>query len=567
MSGFTIANNLLMFLAGLGVFLYAMKVLSNSLEALAGRNLKNMLQRMTKNKIAGVGVGMGVTVLIQSSSATTVMVIGFVNVGMLTLTQAATVIYGANIGTTITAQLVAVGLLGGDTLSVSLLIAALVGVASLITLFTEKENIKRVAGILIGVGLIFVGLQWMSDSMSAFAHSDGLVSFLSSPLLKNKILLVLIGVAITAVIQSSSAFTGIIIAMMAAGLLNINQGIYLTFGSNIGTCVTAILACLGSGTNAKRAALIHLIFNVTGTVVFMLIGLGLDYGALMERIFRGMAGTQLAMMHTIFNVTTVLFVLPFTSLLVKLTERIISEKKSGKDNAPHTVFLESHLLNTPPAAIGQLKKEVAGMAAVALENFNRAIDGVMSGKPDDSKSLIMQGEAQLNFLNKEIPKFLVKLSALPLEQHDAVYVSTVYHSVSDLERIGDYAKNLLEYSETMAQDNLSFSAEAQEEMSELKAKINSVYAEVTKIVADSDISRIETAYAYEQEVDDMKEKMIRNHIKRLEDGSCSAETGALYYAIASDCERISDHLINIANAVRSYAKLPRKKVVREGNPA
>ncbi|MDR3217050.1 MAG: Na/Pi cotransporter family protein [Clostridiaceae bacterium] len=562
MSGFTIANKLLMFLAGLGIFLYAMKVLSNSLEALAGRNLKNMLQRMTKNKVAGVGVGMGVTVLIQSSSATTVMVIGFVNVGMLTLTQAATVIYGANIGTTITAQLVALGLLGGDTLNISMLMAAFVGIASLITLFTEKENIKRVAGILTGVGMIFVGLAWMSDAMSAFAQSSSLIGFLSSPVLKNGVLLVLVGMAITAVIQSSSAFTGILIAMIAAGLLDIHQCIYLMFGSNIGTCVTAVLACLGSGTNAKRAALIHLIFNVSGTVIFMLIGIGVKYGSLMELMFPGVAATQLAMMHTIFNVTTVLLVLPFTKLLVRFTERLIPEKKTVDENAPHMIYLEPHLLTTPPAAIGQLKKEVAEMAALAVFNFNKTIDDVIAGKPDN-KSQIMQNEAQLNFLNREIPKFLVKLTMLQLEEHDAVYVSTVYHTVSDIERIGDYSKNLLEYAETMAQDSLTFSEEARDEMVELKAKINSVYAEVVNIVEDSDISRIETAYVYEQDVDDIKSKMIKNHIKRLEDGSCSAETGALYYAIASDCERISDHLINVANSVRSYAKLPRKKVAKE----
>lgn len=553
MSTIDIVESIFKFLGGIGIFLFSMKLMSESLESIAGNKLKGMFDKLSKSKLAGVGIGAASTALIQSSGAVTVMVIGFINAGLMDLTQAATIIYGSNIGTTITAQIVALGMLGGgDMIDVSAVLGALAGIGALIMIFTDNDKVKRVSTLLVAFGMLFVGLMWMSSAMSFFAESQALVDFLSAPALENVVLLALVGVLITVVLQSSSAVTGIVITMLASGLLSINQGIYIALGSNIGTCAVALMASIGSVPNAKRAALIHLIFNVFGVVVFMLIGIGVDWGAVMEKLFPGVPETQLAMMHTMFNVATVILILPFTNLLVKFTQKLIKDKPLPEDaDKPRFRFIEEHLLGTPAIAVAQVKNEVLDMSTVAMNNFNTAMTAIITGKTD-SRPAFDNNEKRLNFLNREMPIYLVKLSSLELLDNDARFVGTVYHTVIDLERIGDYSKNLMEYAEQLRDGKLSFSDDAVAEIERMRDTVNSVCAAVTSVYADSKVEEIAVANAREEEVDGLKESMIANHIDRLNKGVCSVETGSLYYAISSDCERVSDHLINISNSVKSF---------------
>lgn len=322
-----IVKTVLSLIAGVGVFLIACTMMSSNLETLGSKKLKSVFQKASKSKLAGVGAGTVATALIQSSSATTVMVIGFVDAGIMSLAQAATVIFGANVGTTVTGQLVALGLLGGGV-SASAVLAAFAGIGAFVLVFAKKDGARRVGGMLAGFGMIFVGLSLMSEAMHAFAASGELKEFLS--LIGNPVLLVLIGMLLTAVVQSSSVMTSVAITMVVTGLISLDQGVYITMGANVGTCVTALIAALSGGRNAKRAALIHVVFNVSGVALFMLIGLflqigGIDFGWLFEKTIPFAPQMQLAVFHTVFNVITVMLVLPFTNLLVKLVTKIIPD--------------------------------------------------------------------------------------------------------------------------------------------------------------------------------------------------------------------------------------------------
>ena len=349
MDAVQIATSVLTLIAGVGIFLIACNMMSTNLEAAGSRRLKSLFAKTAKSKFLGVGVGAAATAIIQSSSATTVMVIGFVNAGIMTLAQAATVIFGANVGTTITGQLVALGLFGENSVSTSVIFAAFAGIGAFILAFSKKDGTQKLGGIIAGFGMLFAGLSMMSGAMGYFSGLDSVKNFLA--VFRNPALLVLIGALLTALLQSSSVMTSMSITMTVTGLITLNQGIYITMGSNIGTCVTALIAGLTSTKNAKRTALIHLIFNVSGVIVFMLIGMflrlgGIDYGWLFGKMFPHAPQLQLSMFHTIFNVSTVLIVLPLTGLLVKLVTKIVPDKKTSADqqNEPRFRFVEIHML-------------------------------------------------------------------------------------------------------------------------------------------------------------------------------------------------------------------------------
>ncbi|MDD4839174.1 MAG: Na/Pi cotransporter family protein [Clostridia bacterium] len=547
-------------LAGLGVFLTAMKLLTNNVESLAGDKIKGMFAKISKSKFVGVGIGTATTAIVQSSSAVTVMVIGFVNAGIMSLTQATTIIYGANIGTTITAQLVALGMLGTGSISMNAIFGAFAGLGAFILIFAQNDKLKRIGGLTAGFGMLFVGLSLMSSSMSALAQSPQLSMFLST--LSNPLLLLFAGVLVTAVLQSSSAMTGLVLTMVFGGLLTLNQGIYLTFGSNIGTCVTALIACIGSNTNAKRTALIHMLFNVIGVVLFMLIGLflklgGLSFASLLETMFPNVVTTQLAMMHTIFNVVSVLIMLPFTNLLVKITKKIMPEKQiSDAEEKPRLNYINDIYLVTPPIAIAQIKNEVLYMSDVAMKNFNRSIDAIVKLDFTEKKKF-EKDEELLNFMNREIIKFLVKLSKRENSTLDAEFIGTIYHAISDLERIGDYAENIFEYAEKLFKEQSFFSEDALQEIYELRTLINNLYNATMAIFKETDLKYLEEAREYENKIDILAEKMGENHVRRLEEDLCTPDTGALYLSLASNSERVADHILNIAEGVKSYAKKPK----------
>lgn len=553
----TIVTSMLSLLAGVGIFLIACNMMSSNLEALGSRKLKALFAKASGSRLLGVGVGAVTTAVIQSSSATSVMVIGFVNAGIMSLAQAATVIFGANIGTTITGQLVALGLFGGSSISSSAIFAAFAGIGAFILTFAKKDSIRKTGGITAGFGMLFVGLSMMSSSMEHFAELDSVRNFLA--LFHNPFLLVLTGAVLTAVLQSSSVMTTMAITMVVTGLISLNQGIYITMGSNIGTCVTALIAGLTSTKNAKRTALIHLIFNVSGVASFLLFGLflrigNMDFGYLFEKIFPHAPQIQLSMFHTIFNVVTVIIVLPLTGLLIKLVTGLVPDNSTGRAGGkePHLYFVDEHMLRTPPLAVQQTKNEILNMAALAIRNFDISIEIICSLNFDKIETF-RANENQLDYLDRELVRFIVKLLKEDLNEKDRIYLSTAIRSVTDLERVGDYAENIVEYADKLKETNEHFSDAAIRDITELRELIHRLYDKVITAYTDCSRQALEGAYAVEEAVDRLTDKMAENHIQRLSGGLCTPEVGTQYLSLSANAERIADHYINVANTIRAYS--------------
>lgn len=549
----TVISSVLSLIAGVGIFLIACSMMSSNLEALGSAKLKALFAKTSKSKIVGVGVGAATTAVIQSSSATSVMVIGFVNAGIMTLAQAATVIFGANIGTTITGQLVALGMFGANSISTSVIFATFAGIGAFILAFAKKDRARKIGGITAGFGMLFVGLSLMSNSMEYFSEMDSVKNFLA--MFSNPVLLVLIGALFTAVVQSSSVMTSMTITMVLTGLITLNQGVYITMGANIGTCVTALIAGLTSTKNAKRTALIHVIFNVSGVIVFLLIGLfmelgGINYGWLFGKMFPNAPQLQLAMFHTAFNLITVLIILPLTNPLVKLVSKIVPDKKGAplQDIKPRLYFVEEHMLKNPPVAVQQVKREIINMAEIALNNFNIASEIVCSldyQKAEEFK----ENETQLNFLNKELASFIAKLLKSDLSEKDRIYLATAFRSITDLERVGDYAENIIEYADKLKEANQTFSDTAKKEIADLQTLIVSLYNHAINAYTNGDKQSLKNAYEIEEKVDGFTALMVENHIKRLNENLCTPEVGAQYLALSANVERIADHYINVAKTI------------------
>lgn len=539
-------------------------MMSSNLESVSSNKLKQLFARTSKSKLVGVGIGTVATAAIQSSGATTVMVIGFVNAGIMSLMQAATVIYGANIGTTITGQITALGMFE-NSISTGVVFATFAGIGAFTMAFAKKDLVKKIGGILAGFGMLFVGLDMMSASMDTFASLDTVKNFLAS--ISNPLLLVLIGTILTAIIQSSSVMTSIAITMVFTGLINLDQGIYLTMGSNIGSCVVAIIAGLTSSTNAKRTALLHLLFNVSGVVIFMLVAMMMreiskavnptkiiTFGYLFGKMFPGVPQTQLAMFHTIFNVITVIIMLPLTNLSVKLVCKILPDKKK-KDEQPaeHFYYIDEHMLSTPPIAVQQTKNEIVNMAEIALHNYDLACD-VICTLDYSQIERFRQNENELNFLNKEIARFVVKLSKLEMNDADHNYLATTFHTITDLERVGDYAENIIEYADKLKESDQKFSDVAISEVRNLQSRINDLFQKVMKAYVNNDAASLDEANVIEDEIDDITETMGANHIERLRAGDCTPDVGAQYLSLASNSERVADHFINVGKSINGTTK-------------
>lgn len=550
-----IVNALLTLLAGIGVFLIACQMMSSNLESASSEKLKKIFSKPSGSKLLGVGIGTLGTAAIQSSGATTVMTIGFVNAGIISLAQAATIIYGANIGTTVTAQIVSLGMFGGNSVSTSIIFSAFAGLGAFLGIFSKKANVKTLGGILAGFGLLFVGLELMSGSMESFAALDGVKTFLAG--INNPLLLVLLGALFTAIIQSSSVMTTIALAMVVSGLIGIDQGIYLTMGSNIGSCVVAVIAGMTSGTNAKRTALIHLLFNCSGVVLFMLAALGLgwldvSYGSLFSRLFPSAPQTQLAMFHTVFNVITVAVMLPLTRPLVSLVTTLIPEKPVKQEEALSLRFVDENMLRTPPVAVSQVKREILWMGSLAMDNVDRSLD--MAVRLDfQEKERFEHTEQLLNYMNQSLIGFVSRLnSGRGLSQKDRAYLGTTYRSVRDLERIGDYAENIVEYASALSSSNQEFSDDAKYEISQLKGLLHQLYDNMVNAYRDEDFEALAKANVVEEQIDDYTKSMEEGHITRMEKGICTPSVGAQYLELSSNAERIADHIINVAKSIKSF---------------
>lgn len=554
----TVISAILTLLAGIGIFLIACQMMSSNLESASSKKLKKLFEKASRSRMLGVGIGTIGTAAIQSSGATSVMTIGFVNAGIISLSQAATIIYGANIGTTVTAQIVALGMFGSNALSTTVIFSAFAGIGAFITLFASTTKWKNIGGILTGFGMLFVGLALMSNSMEDFAALDGVKNFLAS--ISNPILLVIIGAILTAIIQSSSVMTSVALAMVVTGLIHLDQGIFLTMGSNIGSCVVAIIAGLTSGRNAKRTALIHLLFNCSGVLIFLFASLVMSivsggtysFGTLFESLFPGLPQTQLAMFHTFFNVTTVCIILPMNSLMVKLVCKIIPDSADLHDkNSYKLKYVDENMLSTPPLAVNQTKKEIVWMSELAMQNFDRAIN-IITTMDFKEREQFDKVEDEINFINRALVDFVVQLSDKSgLNEHDHIYLSTTFRSIRDIERIGDYAENIAEYADDLQKTGDTFSSEALNEILQLKDLIHKLYDKAIEAYKTEDLTVMAEANVIEEQIDDFTKMMEDNHISRLSAGVCTPNVGAHYLELSSNSERIADHLINVAKSIRN----------------
>ncbi|MBQ5684296.1 MAG: Na/Pi cotransporter family protein, partial [Clostridia bacterium] len=436
-------------------------------------------------------------------------------------------------------------------------------VGAFIMTFAKKDILQKVGGILAGFGMLFVGLSMMSNSMESFAELDAVKQFLAS--IKNPLLLVLVGAVLTAIIQSSSVMTSVAITMLFVGLISLDQGIYLTMGSNIGSCVVAIIAGMTSGTNAKRTALIHLLFNTGGVIIFLVIGLLLgmvpgrdvDFGTIFGTLFPDAPQTQLAMFHTFFNCVAVLLFLPFTEKLVKLVERIIPEhvavEEEEKPDTKRLYYVDEHMLATPPLAVQQVKKEIMNMADIAMRNFS---DSLYRLRHPDALDMdqFRANEDELNFLNKKLTHFLVKLFDQNLSVKDKRYISTAFHTLTDLERVGDYAKNVIEYGDLIQATDGNLSEAAITEVRNLQELLEKLYDATVRAYVMRNLAAFEEAKEYEQEMDDMTELYKKNHIDRLNEDICDPEVGANYLTFLSNVERVADHYYNVAESIKEVLR-------------
>ena len=531
--------NLLSFLAGIGLFLFGIKTMGDGLEYAAGSKMKKILGTLTKNKFLAVGMGALVTALIQSSSATTVMVVGFVNAGLMNLAQAAGVIMGANIGTTITSVLIAMNL--SDVAP----IAIFAGVFAF--LFAKKDIAKHIGQTVAGFGMLFWGLSTMSTAMEPLRDSQFFVYFMTN--FNNPVVGILIGVILTAVIQSSSASIGILQALAFQGLVPINFAVYVIYGQNIGTVVTALLSSMASKTNSKRTAVIHLLFNVFGTILFLLITAFTPYVSLLERISDSVA-VQISAAHIIFNVVSTVVMFPFINQLIKLSCILVPDKEP-KETKLEFEFYDTRLLSTPPVAVEQIGKEVLRMAYLARDNFVRAADALIKSDTTECQK-VDEVEDVINFLNHEITSNLVKINALDLDYTDAKYIGRLFHVVNDIERVGDHAINLSEAAQVRSKEGLDITDEAVAELENMRRCVvellnGSIEAFKKQELTEEEAKRLNTL---ESTTDDLKERYENAHIERLNKNKCETRSGLMFVNTLIDFERIGDHATNIAWAVR-----------------
>ncbi|OUP84487.1 UNVERIFIED_ORG: Na/Pi-cotransporter [Lacrimispora saccharolytica] len=532
-------TDLLGLLGGLALFLYGMQMMSAGLEDAAGNRMKQILERLTANRFLGVAVGAGITAVIQSSSATTVMVVGFVNSGMMTLKQAVWIIMGANIGTTITGQLIAldVGALAP--------LFAFVGVVFIV--FVKKVIFHHYGQIIAGLGILFIGMEMMSSAMMPLRDSAAFVDLVSN--FSNPFIGILAGAVFTALIQSSSASVGILQALAVSGVIGLPTAVYVLFGQNIGTCITAVLASIGTSRNAKRTTVIHLMFNIIGTALFTAVCMATPLTAFMVSLTPDNPAAQIANMHTLFNIVTTLLLLPFGTYLAELATKILPDRGTEDIDMMHLAYIrpmessKDHQIGSSAIVIGSVRRELGRMASMAADNVSRSFQAVIDGTPD-SLSQVEETEEYIDFLNKEISKYISHSIAFEANEKDSALISAFFKISGNLERIGDHAVNICEYTKRMQEKRIAFSEQAKSEISQMQ----SVCASSMKLLLSMEeltVSSLSEVAALEQKIDDMTDLFRQNQFKRMQKGTCSDEACILYSEMLTDFERIGDHMLNI----------------------
>lgn len=521
-------------LGGLGLFLYGMKIMGDGLENAAGDRLKSILEKVTSNPILAVIIGAIVTAIVQSSSATTVMVVGFVNAGLLNLVQATGIIMGANVGTTITAQLIAFKLEEIAPIAIA--------IGAVIVIFAKNSKKKEIGNIILGFGILFIGMDFMKNAMMplrTMPEFQNLITLLGH----NWALSLLLGLLMTGIVQSSSATTAIIVSMAGAGVVTFNVALPFIFGCNIGTCVTALMASIGSNKLARKAAVIHLLFNVVGTLIF------LPLAPLLSKIVVSMTPDdikrQIANAHTIFNIVTTVLMLPFIKVFVKVVNTLI-KGDDKEDTEIH--YIDERLLETPVIAVGQVAKATIEMATKAKENLQISLKALKECKREFVDQ-VQSNELVINKMENEITDFLVKLSNAELDSHQLAIVTSTFHIVNDIERIGDHAENIAELALEKMEKNIDITEDALVELEGIfKYTENSLELSI-EAYTSNDLAKANSVQQYEERVDSLEKELRSSHIRRLHLGACNAYAGTLFLDVISNLERISDHAMNIAESV------------------
>lgn len=540
---------LFQFIGGLGMFLYGMNAMADGLQKSAGHKMQQLLGALTSNRIMGVLLGAGITAVIQSSSATTVMVVGFVNAGIMNLEQSVGIIMGANIGTTVTSWIVSMSE-WGEVLKPEFFSPALVGAGALLSLFSKSERKKQAGEILVGFGLLFIGLTFMSSAITPYRNAP-IFANAFSVLGQNPLLGILAGVVVTGVIQSSSASVGILQTLALNGIVNWQSAIFITLGQNIGTCVTALLSSLGANQTAKRAAGIHLLFNIVGAVIF---------GIVMFIVFQlsptlavsPISSVEISIFHTVFNICNTIILFPFAGLLVRTSCLLIrgdGKEVSVDPSLEMKQHLDERILETPSFAIEHVINEVVNMGCAALKNFDLAAAALLNNDRSEVEQ-VEKLEQKIDDYEKLLTNYMVKLNNQSLNEEQHLLVKNLFYTISDFERVSDHCENLSELASEKAERNIVFSDEAKGEMEEMFQAVRASLDHAIKARKSSDMSEVRAVVQSEEQVDNLEEDLRERHIDRLSNQTCKPENGVIFLEALSNLERISDHAHNIAGYIR-----------------
>lgn len=538
-------------MGGLGLFLFGMKQMSDGLEKAAGAKMRSVLEFFTKTPLRGILVGTFFTAIIQSSSASTVMVVSFVNSGLMNLYQAAGVIMGANIGTTVTSQLISFNL--------SELAPAIIMAGVIMIMFCKNAKIQRIGEVLLGFGILFMGLTTMSSSMSVLKESPQVVEIMGS--LTSHILAVVVGLIVTTVLQSSSATVGIVLLLANQGLLDIRICFFIIMGCNIGSCVSALLAGLGGKANAKRAALIHLFFNIIGTIiVYIIISVALEpITSMIAAISGGNPGREVANAHTLIKLTEVILLAPFTKQIVKLTGLFVRSDEKQEEETYHLEFISEKSVFSPTTAVFDATREMERMGHMAITNLERAMNALITLDEQDINE-VYAVEKQVDYLNHEITNYLVKINQMTLPTDDAQSIGGLFHVVNDIERIGDHAENIADAARSRIERQVDFSDQAKRELSGMLDMVIKITTYALDMFSHNNQEHMQEILELEDKVDEAERQLQESHIQRLTKGECSASSGMMFSDIISGLERVSDHATNIAFSLMDEDPIEKQKM-------